>query len=261
MQRHSCADIFSALEIDFDSLSLTEPTSPTTVLSVPGGEDSALIAALRAQLADSAQAMDSLKKIVRSRLGDEMGLVDVVNDQSIIIKASGSHNKHGKGKGVNGEDRDDDSHYFESYSYNGALCLTPIASRQSTDVSEGQRYAEIHEIMLKDRIRTDSYRNYILGNPALFKDAVVLDVGCGTGILSMFAAKSGAKKVYAVDASAVAFKAERNIKENGLSEVITSVAESYRVSRLGLMSGLHDQCHQGQNRGHRDSGKSRCDYF
>ena len=83
--------------------------------------------------------------------------------------------------------------------------------------------AEIHEIMLKDKVRTDAYRDFILGNPALFKDAVVLDVGCGTGILSMFAAKAGARKVYAVDASAVAFKAERNIKANGLTEVITSV--------------------------------------
>lgn len=43
------------------------------------------------------------------------------------------------------------------------------------------------------------------------------------GILSMFAAQSGARKVYAVDASAVAFKAERNIKDNGFSEVITYV--------------------------------------
>lgn len=39
----------------------------------------------------------------------------------------------------------------------------------------------------------------------------------------MFAAQSGAKKVYAVDASAVAFKAERNIKANGWAEVITYV--------------------------------------
>lgn len=80
--------------------------------------------------------------------------------------------------------------------------------------------AEIHEIMIKDRVRTESYRNFILQNPSVFKDAVVLDVGCGTGILSMFAAQAGAKKVYAVDASEVAYKAMRNVKENGLDGTV-----------------------------------------
>jgi hypothetical protein len=35
--------------------------------------------------------------------------------------------------------------------------------------------------MLKDRIRTDAYRDFILNNPGIFKGATVLDVGCGTG--------------------------------------------------------------------------------
>lgn len=43
--------------------------------------------------------------------------------------------------------------------------------------------------MLKDTVRTRTYQNSILRNAFLFKDKVVLDVGCGTGILSLFAAK------------------------------------------------------------------------
>lgn len=54
--------------------------------------------------------------------------------------------------------------------------------------------------MLKDTVRTLSYRNAIFSNSEAFKDKVVLDVGAGTGILSMFAAKAGARKVYAVSA-------------------------------------------------------------
>jgi 2-polyprenyl-3-methyl-5-hydroxy-6-metoxy-1,4-benzoquinol methylase len=45
--------------------------------------------------------------------------------------------------------------------------------------------------MLKDTVRTRAYMNAILNNPYLFKDKVVLDIGCGTGILSLFAAKVG----------------------------------------------------------------------
>lgn len=43
----------------------------------------------------------------------------------------------------------------------------------------------IHEEMLKDEVRTRSYMNAIVQNKHLFKDKVVLDVGCGTAILSM----------------------------------------------------------------------------
>lgn len=52
--------------------------------------------------------------------------------------------------------------------------------------------------MLKDVIRTKTYQNVIYKNSFLFKDKIVLDVGAGTGILSLFCAKAGAKHVYAV---------------------------------------------------------------
>lgn len=49
--------------------------------------------------------------------------------------------------------------------------------------------------MLKDEVRTKTYRNAIVNNKHLFRNKIVLDVGCGTGILSMFAAQAGAKCV------------------------------------------------------------------
>mmetsp|Transcript_19855 Transcript_19855/g.32639 ORF Transcript_19855/g.32639 Transcript_19855/m.32639 type:complete len:353 (-) Transcript_19855:1702-2760(-) len=78
----------------------------------------------------------------------------------------------------------------------------------------------IHEEMLKDEVRTKSYMRSIVQNRHLFKDKVVLDVGCGTGILSMFAAKAGAKKVYAVDFSNIATQAKEIVQKNGLSDIV-----------------------------------------
>jgi predicted methyltransferase len=61
----------------------------------------------------------------------------------------------------------------------------------------------IHEEMLKDTVRTGSYRDAIINNGHLFKGKTVLDVGCGTGILSMFAAKAGASHVVGVRATSL----------------------------------------------------------
>lgn len=74
--------------------------------------------------------------------------------------------------------------------------------------------------MLTDEARTSAYYNSIMSHKDYFKDKIVMDVGCGTGILSMFCAKAGAKKVYAVDASNISVLAKDIIKDNHLDDVI-----------------------------------------
>lgn len=87
----------------------------------------------------------------------------------------------------------------------------------------GYAHNDIHEQMLKDKARTEAYRDFVYENKDVFKDKIVLDVGCGTGILSMFAARAGAKQVFSVDNSAIIEKAKLNIKENELDHIITCV--------------------------------------
>ncbi|XP_022991200.1 probable protein arginine N-methyltransferase 3 [Cucurbita maxima] len=75
----------------------------------------------------------------------------------------------------------------------------------------------IHREMLSDKVRTEAYMHAILQNPSLFHNAAVMDVGCGTGILSLFAAKAGASRVLAVEASEkMAAVATQIAKDNGL---------------------------------------------
>lgn len=98
-----------------------------------------------------------------------------------------------------------------------------MADDRSTGEYYWNSYAHfgIHEEMLKDDVRTKSYRNSIVNNRHLFKGKVVLDVGCGTGILSMFAARAGAKKVIGIDYSDIVYQAQQIVKDNHLSDVVT----------------------------------------
>jgi len=104
-------------------------------------------------------------------------------------------------------------YYFDSYSHFG-----------------------IHEEMLKDRVRTEAYMNAIYDNKHLFRNKVVLDVGCGTGILSMFAAKAGARRVIGIDCAAIIHQAREIVEANGLSDVVTLVQG--RVEDVVLPDGI-----------------------
>ncbi|RZC80784.1 hypothetical protein C5167_043351 [Papaver somniferum] len=68
--------------------------------------------------------------------------------------------------------------------------------------------------MLQDYVRTGTYYAAVLENRADFTGRVVVDVGAGSGILSLFAAQAGAKHVYAVEASDMAESARRLIAGN-----------------------------------------------
>ncbi len=62
-----------------------------------------------------------------------------------------------------------------------------------------------------------------MDNPGDFKDKIVLDIGAGTGILSIFAARAGAKHVYAIEFAEIAIFAREIIKQNGLQDKITVI--------------------------------------
>ncbi|KAL9420366.1 hypothetical protein AB3S75_038025 [Citrus x aurantiifolia] len=90
------------------------------------------------------------------------------------------------------------------------------------DVAYFHSYAHvgIHEEMIKDRVRTETYRAAIIQNQSFIEGKVVVDVGCGTGILSIFCAQAGAKRVYAVDASDIAVQANEVVKANNLTDKV-----------------------------------------
>ena len=73
-------------------------------------------------------------------------------------------------------------------------------------LNEKQPY-HIYGAFVQDKIRTCAYRDVITENCELFRDKVVLDVGCGTGILSMFAAAAEARLVIGVDQSDIIYQA------------------------------------------------------
>ncbi|TDL19665.1 protein arginine N-methyltransferase [Rickenella mellea] len=145
------------------------------------------VRALERKLAQAKQDLAEYRKLVESRF-DLSRLAEDLNEPSVTIDKSVT------------KPRDDDTYYFGSYGEN-----------------------DIHAVMIQDKVRTSTYASFILTNPLLFQDATVLDVGCGTGILSLFAARAGAKRVFAVDASDVAEKAKEIVKANKLDNIITVI--------------------------------------
>nr|XP_016481243.1 PREDICTED: probable protein arginine N-methyltransferase 3 [Nicotiana tabacum] len=79
------------------------------------------------------------------------------------------------------------SSYRNPDDLDSSVYIAKVAANKVKDVNKsyfgGYSSYGIHRDMISDKVRTDAYRQAILGNPSLVKGAVVMDVGCGTGIL------------------------------------------------------------------------------
>ncbi|KAK4040558.1 S-adenosyl-L-methionine-dependent methyltransferase [Parachaetomium inaequale] len=147
-------------------------------------------ARLQAELEQLAQQFTNYRLAVEQTLDKRWGVDEESDKAEASSKAAATPAPKKK---------DDSAYYFESYDHN------------------------IHETMIKDAVRTNAYRDFIYANKPLFAGKTVLDIGCGTGILSMFCARAGAARVIAVDNSAILDKARENVFHNGLENIITCV--------------------------------------
>ncbi|MCU0285400.1 MAG: class I SAM-dependent methyltransferase [Acidobacteria bacterium] len=89
-----------------------------------------------------------------------------------------------------------------------------------------------HLEMLQDRTRCWAYQKAL---KTLVHDKIVLDVGCGSGILSFFAARAGAQKVLAVDLD-IPPGAEEVAQANGLADCIQFIPGDIRNITLPVES-------------------------
>jgi SAM-dependent methyltransferase len=88
----------------------------------------------------------------------------------------------------------------------------------------------VHELLLSDSIRTRTYQRAIETN--VKEGDIVIDVGTGTGILALFAAKAGAKRVYAIEPTGIIDLAKQIAKKNNLAgriEFIKAKAEEVDI--------------------------------
>ncbi|MGI9667889.1 MAG: 50S ribosomal protein L11 methyltransferase [Acidimicrobiia bacterium] len=80
---------------------------------------------------------------------------------------------------------------------------------------------DFHHSMLSDSVRTESFMQAIL--KTVQSGDVVVDIGCGTGVLSMFAAMAGARHVYAIEREDIIGVASDIASANGLSDRVTFI--------------------------------------
>ncbi|CAK0899345.1 unnamed protein product, partial [Prorocentrum cordatum] len=107
-----------------------------------------------------------------------------------------------------------------------------------SDVAYFGKYdsAFVHEEMLRDGARCAAYAAAIRAPGSLVRGGVVIDVGAGSGLLSCMCARAGARKVFAVEASAPSAALCRELVRANACEGIVEVVEG-RLEDVELPAG------------------------
>jgi len=102
--------------------------------------------------------------------------------------------------------------------YKAGVLVDETGATQAV-VGTGWSAPEIHVVMLNDRVRTETFVRAI--EATVCPGDVVVDIGTGTGVLALAAARAGARHVYAIEASAIGRAAEEMFAANGIAERVT----------------------------------------
>ncbi|CAM9649795.1 unnamed protein product [Chrysoparadoxa australica] len=102
------------------------------------------------------------------------------------------------------------------------------SKEEAADFANYCSYASLHHqrVMLTDHSRMHAYHSAIMNNAEVFKGKTVLDVGTGSGILAIWCALAGAKKVYAVEYTDMAKLATKLVAANMVNETVEVIQSS-----------------------------------
>ncbi|MED6167982.1 hypothetical protein PIB30_008007 [Stylosanthes scabra] len=125
-------------------------------------------------------------------------------------------------------DDDDQPHSPARKRQRGNFRAAPLPPPLDFDGAYFQSYSLLspHEEIIKDSVLINTYKKAIMHHRANIEGKVVLDVGCGTGLIAMFCAQAGARKDVEipgkVDVIISEWMGNMLFCENMLSSIITA---------------------------------------
>ncbi|CAD7930464.1 unnamed protein product [Amoebophrya sp. A25] len=138
------------------------------------------------------------------------------------------------------------------------------AASPSTEASEAEYFhaygdLSVHRLMLRDKPRMEAYSTSIRTLKKEIEGKICMDVGCGSGVLSLLLVKlGGAKHVHAVEGCArVANLARQLIAQNGMADRITVWQK--RVEDIAVIKEQVEESRVENENGKKASGAKKVD--